>query len=310
MSQRKRAQSSDGSRQSSDGSRGAEYDGTVLARGLGFTEGPAVLPDGRVLFASLSGTLYEVNGDGVQPIAETGFGPTGTAVDAGGEVFVAGMSGVHGTPDEIPGGVYRWSADDLGPVVTESVTAPNDICFGPDGRLYFTDPGDDPAALFDAPIPGWVCAYDLESRELTVLDRTGFYPNGIAFDASGERLYVSESYSKRVVEYRLTAGALSDKRVVVELEATPDGMAVDVDGHIWQCVNPLDAILVVDPNQAAIIDRFATGEGSYPSNCCFGGDDRSLLYVTAAGEGAIKVFHAGVRGLALCPERDADGNAA
>jgi gluconolactonase len=274
----------------------------VYAEGLGFTEGPLALPDGTIMFTSVAGCLYTVAGSSVKTAASTGFGPTGLASDAAGTVFVVGCSGLFGAPDEVPGGVYRVASRGVEPVRVDSLEAPNDICFGPDGRLWFTDPGSDPRALFEASIPGRVCAYDLDSGFLEVLDDTGFYPNGLAFDDTGERLFVSESFSKRLVSYRVNGGRLTDKTLVAEFEATPDGMAIDVDHNIWQCVNPLDSILVVDP-RGRLVERFFTGEGSYPSNCCFGGEGGSTLFVTTAGKGGIAAFAPGVSGLPLYPFR-------
>ena len=282
--------------------RARRAEGVVLAEGLGFTEGPAALPDGSILFTSISGQLYAVRDDSVDVVVSTGFGPTGLAADVEGVVYVAGCSGLFGAPAEVPGGVHRFVGGALEPLLSENLEAPNDVCFGPDGRLWFTDPGGDARALFEAPIPGRVCAYDLSRGRLDVLDDTGCFPNGIAFDPTGELLYVSESFTKRIVRYRVREGRLEDKTVLAELDGTPDGMALDADGNIWQCVNPLDAIFVIDPN-GAVVERFPTGEGSYPSNCCFAGEGGSALYVTTAGKGGIAAFEPGARGLPLYPFR-------
>lgn len=280
----------------------SNHAGTFLATGLGFTEGPAVRPDGEVLFTSIAGNLYSVRDGSVEVAVSTGFGPTGLAIAADTTVYVAGCSGLFGAPTALPAGVHRFVAGQFEPFLSARLEAPNDICFGPDGRLWFTDPTSNPRALFDEAVPGRVCMYDFANGDLVVVDRGGFFPNGIAFDRSGEILYVSESFSKRIVSYRVSGGQLAEKTVLVELESTPDGMAIDIDGNIWQCCNPMDAIVVVSPS-GKVIDRFETGDGSYPSNCCFAGADLGTLFVTLAGHGAIATFTPGVRGLPLYPFR-------
>jgi gluconolactonase len=135
------------------------------------------------------------------------------------------------------------------------------------------------------------------------LDGSGLFPNGLAFDVSGERLFVSESYARRIVSYRFDHGTLSDKRVIVDgIDGTPDGMALDADGNIWQCVNPADAIEVFSPH-GQLLERVTTGEGSYPSNCCFAGPNMTTLYVTLAGTGGLAAFDVGTPGLPLYPFR-------
>ena len=74
--------------------------------------------------------------------------------------------------------------------------APNDLAFGPDGRLYFTDPGRyDPAAL---PDPGYIFALDPSGGGELLAELPSVYPNGIVVEASGDVVWV-ESYTRRVV---------------------------------------------------------------------------------------------------------------
>jgi gluconolactonase len=280
----------------------SDQPGGLLATGLGYTEGPACLPDGSVLFTSMAGALYRIaDGRLTTAAGDVGCGPTGLVGDVEGIVYVAACSGIHGSPGDVPGGIYRLAGESFEPFVTDGLGAPNDICFGPDGLLYFTDPGSDPRALRETPISGRVMSLSPDTGDLRVLDDTGFFPNGLAFDPSGEWLVVAETFSTRLVRYRLAAGQLTDKTVFVE--GIPcDGMAFDAGGNLWQCVNPSDSIHVYDP-RGRLIDRFETGEGSFPSNCCFGGPSLSTLYVTAAGAGGIAAFSPGVSGLPLYPFR-------
>ncbi len=114
----------------------------VLAKGLGFTEGPVALPDGDVVVTSITeGALFRIGPDGdVRARIDTGGGPNGLAVDADGVLYVAQNGGIWGGHPGCPAGVQRVDGDSVEHVVAGPMEAPNDLCFGPDGRLYVTDP--------------------------------------------------------------------------------------------------------------------------------------------------------------------------
>ena len=272
--------------------------GEMLGRDLGFTEGPVWTHDGRVLFTSVAGAIftYEPTSKGLTR-TEVGCGPTGLVQAADEEIYVAACSGFWGAPSEVPAGIHRLGADGLAPVLTEGVAAPNDLCFGPDGLLYFTDPV--AAEGLESPVPGRVLRLDLETSEVEVVHEGGFFPNGLAWPAEGDALYVSESFGQRVVRYPYVGRRLGEPTVFCEIDGgQPDGMAYDTDGNLWVCVNATDAIHVIDPT-GELIERFPTGEGSYVSNCCFGGLGLRELYATTAGHGGLVRFTPGAAGLAL-----------
>ncbi len=287
---------------SAGGGKEGRPPGEQHAVDLGYTEGPVAMPDGRVLFTSMKGGIHSLLDRSVEPHAETGGGPTGLALGADAEVYVAACSGLWGAPDDAPAGIHRLHDDHAHAVVSEGLEAPNDLAFGPDGRLYVTDPIHE--AGLSEPVPGRLFAYDLDGERLELLHEGGLFPNGLAFDVAGESLYVAETFAGRIVRYPWSPEGLGEPTVVCEtLDGAPDGMALDADGNIWQAVNGSDSIQVFEPS-GRLIERLPTGEGSYPSNCCFGGADNSTLYVTTAGTGGIASFDVGVRGLALFPYRD------
>ena len=114
----------------------------VLASGLGFVEGPVVRANGDVVVTSITeGALFQITPDGdVRARIDTGGGPNGLAVDAEDTLYVAQNGGIWGGKAGCAAGIQRVTGDTVELIATEGLESPNDLCFGPDGRLYFTDP--------------------------------------------------------------------------------------------------------------------------------------------------------------------------
>jgi gluconolactonase len=263
----------------------------VLASGLGFTEGPVALADGDVVVTSVTeGALFRLAPDGsVRARIETGGGPNGLAVDAAGVLYVAQNGGIWGGRPGCPAGVQRVEGDSVAHVVTAPMEAPNDLCFGPDGRLYVTDPrGETMPHEPETALPGrlWSCRPD--GSDLQLLVEGPRFINGLAFDAAGTTLYVIESsVPHRVLRADWSPaglGALDELHVLAA--GFPDGMALDADGNLWIATTGDHSVIVVSP-EGRQLARFPCGDGSVPTNCCFGGPGRDVLYVSASGLGAV-----------------------
>jgi gluconolactonase len=249
-----------------------------LASGLGFPEGPAVMGDGRIVFCDgNTGELLAYDGSDVSTYARTGGSPWGTVLGGDGALYVTQGGNVPGSGDtSAVSGIQRVHADGTIELLFSEVAGhvlygPNDLAFGPDGRLYFTESGSEQDFRFDVRSPGRLFAVDSSGHGEMLLELPGVYPNGIAFDAQ-KRLYWTESMAHRVC--RLAAGKpetfcqLSENHV-------PDGMAIAADGRLFVCTTVSGGVTVISPD-GEVLDEIRLGE--HATNCIF---DGSALYVTA-----------------------------
>jgi gluconolactonase len=126
---------------------------------------------------------------------------------------------------------------------------PNDLCFGPDGGLYLTDPGvviDNFASnnqirpdYLSIDYDGRVYRVDPVSGETRLIDRGIRFTNGIAF-GTDELLYVNETATGNIYRYGWHYGKIDGKREYFGNEVRPDappgwkgpdGMAFDENGR-------------------------------------------------------------------------------
>lgn len=272
-------------------------DGEIIATGLAFPEGP-VWRSGEVVFTEIVGgavSRWTAEG-GVEPVAATGGGPNGAAAGPDGSIWITQNGGMFDGPRTAPGIQRIDAAADVELVITTvggvALEEPNDLAFGPDGRLWFTDPrgGSDPPSTTR---PGRLFAVDVEDGEgELVAELDAVFPNGIAFLADGTLVW-TESASRRVM-------AFLDGRpeVVIELPERhlPDGMCLDIDGRMYVASTYAHCVTVIEAG--VIVDRLVCGDGMV-TNCCFGGDDLSELYVTESRRGTLWRFPLERRGLPL-----------
>jgi gluconolactonase len=251
---------------------------TLLASGLGFPEGPVVMGDGRIVLCDGNTGELLVYADGaISAYAHTGGSPWGTVLGSDGAVYVTQGGNVPGSGDtSAVSGIQRVAPDGsvellFSEVAGHTLFGPNDLAFGPDGRLWFTESGSEQDFRFDVRSPGRLFAAGPSGAGEMLLELPDVYPNGIAFDAE-HRLYWTESMAHRV--RRLEAGQpvtfcqLPDSHV-------PDGMAFAADGRLFVATTVSQGVTVIGPD-GAVLDEIHLGE--HATNCAF---DGSALYVTA-----------------------------
>jgi gluconolactonase len=253
----------------------------ILADGLASPEGPDVLPDGRIVFVETFHCRVSVwdPDRGLQTYADVGGAPNACMLGTDG-VYVA-QNGVTAGPWRSPRrntpSIQRIGDDGRVEVVVDSASGaplvgPNDLTFGPDGRLYFTDPG-----VFDTEKPddGRICVVQPDGAA-TILEEVGpTFPNGIVAEADGSIVW-DESYTRRVRRRRPDGS--TELLATLPEDRILDGMKVAQDGNLYIAGVSSGGIDVLTPD-GELVDFIETGGA--PLNCVFDGED---LYVADFGE--------------------------
>lgn len=262
----------------------------VHVSGLGFPEGPVVLPNGAVAFVDLlHQKIRTYDGRATRVLATVSGSPNGMRLGPDGALYVANNGGLgpgslealwHATP-EITGRIQRISLD--GTVTDHAVELPgpqpwrpNDLAFAPSGELVFTDPTNWEVLPDEgAYLTGRVDIVRPDGRVDALVELPGF-PNGLAFGGDGA-LYVAQSMYHRILRLAWNPEGLGTPDVWCQLpdSVSPDGIAwlgerLFVAGSVGDEVD----LVGVD---GRVLSRVSTGPGSDPTNLAIQGD---RLWVT------------------------------
>ncbi|MBM9464400.1 SMP-30/gluconolactonase/LRE family protein [Aeromicrobium sp. YIM 150415] len=259
----------------------------LVAGGLGFTEGPALLPSGEVAVVSINrGRVYAVSlEDGaVREVVETGGGPNCVAVGTAGRLWISQNGGTAmPTRSTLPArpSIQCLSEDGLATVADEGLLSPSDCEIGPDGRLWFTDP----AGHMDSDRLGALRSLDPETGELTTHLADLHFPNGLAFGHGV--LYMVETLTERVRRFEVDGDVVRPDGWQIDLPgAAPDGIAVDSAGWLWVAASRGDALLAYDEH-GALRASYDFGVRVAVTSVCFAGPGLDTLVITVAKGGSV-----------------------
>ena len=253
-----------------------------VATGYQFTEGPAALPDGTLLFSDVRAkTIFRYD-------PATGEQPTPWMPESGRNngIVAAADGSIYGCQ----GGLHRVSLLQRrdGQVMAmplasaydnQPLNMPNDLALDADGGLYFTDPvygKTEPTQ----PVLG-VYYVDAAGQTTRVIDDLQ-KPNGVLVSTDGKTLYVADADRATLVAYDIDGpGQLSGQRDLYTADPAadgthgPDGMTIDADGRIYATYT---SVVVLQPD-GQLVGRIEIPEK--PANCIFGGPESKTLFVTA-----------------------------
>jgi gluconolactonase len=242
-----------------------------LVSGFKFTEGPAADTEGNIFFTDIpNNRIHKWSLDGkLSTFLEDSGGANGLFFDKDGNLLAcAGSKGQLVSID--PQGRVTVLADKY---AGKPLNSPNDLWRHPKGGIYFTDPRY--GRRDNLPQDGEHAYFLSEDGEklIRVIDDM-VRPNGIIGTADGKFLYVADHGANKTYMYTINPdGTLSDKKLFAPQGS--DGVTIDNEGNIY-----LTGEVVSVYNTTG--ERIETIEiPEPPSNLCFGGRDKHILFITA-----------------------------
>ena len=287
----------------------------IFSNDVNKPEGPVSLMDGSWMIAEMGlGIIshFSANGKEKRIIAETGR-PNGLALDGNGNLWIA--------ESKYPAILKLSPSGDLTTISTGMHELlflwPNDLCFGPDGALYFTDSGillndlvgiEEPEAVYDLEFDGRIVRIDPNTNICEIIDRGLRFPNGIVFGLGGEYLYVNETLTGDVFHYRIIDGRVEGSRQLFgnvmakpcekyHKMAGPDGMAFDKEGNLYVCVLQQGDITILPPD-GSIIGHLPIF-GKFPTNIAFSRSGKPQILVTEGSTNSLLKLDVQLGGMAL-----------
>jgi sugar lactone lactonase YvrE len=153
----------------------------------------------------------------------------------------------------------------------------NDAAVSPDGRLFAgtiaTDKTEGAANLYRLD-PGSVC-----TPVVTGVTNS----NGIGWSPDGTAVYYIDTPTRTICRYAYRESLFQEKALLVDtdpvIDASPDGLCVDADGHLWVAFCHGGCVIRFHHRTGDVMDRIEV-PAKETTSCCFGGPDLHDLYIT------------------------------
>lgn len=250
----------------------------LISRDFSFTEGPAVDKKGNVFFTDQpNNKIWKYSTDGKLSLFMDHAGRSnGLYFDKQGNLIACA--------DE---NNQLWSISAkkkvkvlVGLVAEKKLNGPNDLWIDPKGGIYFTDlfyqrdywkrqtQEMDGQKVYYLP-PG-------KNAQLILVAADMIKPNGIVGTPDGKYLYVADITGNKTYRYSITKdGMLIDQKVIIDQGA--DGITIDSKGNIYLSGK---GVFIYSPE--GVLKGHIEVDEPWTANLCFGGKDRSDLFITAS----------------------------
>lgn len=278
---------------------------------VAFTEGPAWHAESEsVFFTDIENSriMRRMKDGSFQVFRQPSGKANGLAFDAQGRLHACEGGDKQVTRTELDGTITVLANRFNG----GRFNSPNDLCFAPDGAIYFTDPryGDRAGMeILDdegTPVEG-VYRISPDGEITQVLAHEIDRPNGVAVSPDGKRLYVADNVNsgpnavggnRKLWRFDLKSDGSADsesRKLLFDwgTDRGPDGICIGPDGNIYATAGfnfpnlPAETadehkagIYVIDPESGDLVSFHAVPEDMI-TNCTFGGTDGKTLYITA-----------------------------
>jgi gluconolactonase len=249
---------------------------TKVGGGYAFTEGPSVAPDGRVFFTDQPNDkiyVWNEKSNSISTFLQSCERSNGTYFNKKGELVTC--ADLHNRLVAFDSkGKMRILAENFD---GQHLNGPNDLWIAPNGGIYFTDPYYhreywEPGHKEIQDKRG-VYYLNSEGKVLRVIDDYK-QPNGLIGTPDGKTLYVSDINDGKIWKYNIQSdGTLSNKTFFAPEGS--DGMTIDNRGNVYLT----NKVVSVFNPEGKNIARIEVPE--QPSNVCFGGKKRDILFITA-----------------------------
>jgi gluconolactonase len=249
----------------------------LVSAQFAFTEGPAVDREGNIFFTDQpNNRIWKYATDGKLSVFLDSAGRSnGMYFDKKGNLI--SCADEHN---------QLWSISTKGKVkvlVTlyagKHLNGPNDLWIDNKGGIYITDPyyQRDWWTRKAPEITGENVYYlPAGKQELLPVAEDLLKPNGIVGTRDGQNLYVADIKANKTWKYHiLPDGRLTDKQLFVNQGS--DGMTLDNRGNVYLTGN---GVTVYGPQGDKLLHIPIPAK--WTANVCFGGKDRSVLFITAS----------------------------
>jgi gluconolactonase len=163
------------------------------------------------------------------------------------------------------------------------LNSPNDVVERSDGSVWFTDP----SYGIDSDYEGWRGESETDGCHVYRIDPSGevnrvaddfLRPNGLAFSADEQHLYIVDTRRKHIRRFAVSSGGeLSGGEVFATCDAGSfDGIRFDEHGRLWAAAH--DGLHCFDPD-GTLLGKLHSPQ--VVSNLTFGGLKRNILFLTA-----------------------------